>query len=80
MAELKRCAHCGGTAEFYKSSYSGNQSISEHLAKQYHVGKCYKYWFIVCTECGIKTKPYRTKKAAAELWNRSVNSDGQRSD
>lgn len=73
MAALEPCLYCGGTAEFYKCSYSGNQSISEHLAKQYHVGKRFRYWFIVCTECGIKTKPYRTKKAASELWNRRFN-------
>lgn len=60
MAELKRCAHCGGKALVHRCAANGRSYDVTHL-------------YIECEKCGIRTKVYATDKGAFNAWNRRAD-------
>lgn len=72
MAELKRCAHCGGIATKFRCDAAGHyytrDSYSTHIW-----GRPLTHKFIMCEKCGMRTKVYATDKGAFNAWNRRVN-------
>lgn len=74
MAELKRCAHCGGKARKYRCDGSGYYYTGDSYSTHIH-GRRLTCNFIMCEKCGIRTKVYATDKGAFNAWNRRVDNE-----
>lgn len=73
MAELKRCAHCGGTARACKCDPTGQWYAATYDSVSRLAGRQLTHNFIMCGECGIRTRVYATDKGAFNAWNRRAD-------
>lgn len=68
MSELKPCPFCKGKAVVYSCDGSGH--YYNELGTPVACGRNLTHLIIICDKCGIRTKPYLTRKGVFNAWNR----------
>ena len=71
METLKPCPFCGWKATHYFCTANGLYRTNDETVVKMH-GQAITHNMIACRECGISTKPYKTKRGASNAWQRRV--------
>ena len=58
---LESCPFCGGKADLRDTIYHAPE-----LEKKAHV------WYVICTDCEVRTMAYWKASTAEKVWNRRV--------
>lgn len=71
--EMKSCPFCGGRAEVMVCN--GNGNIIAKVGTEISWGQKMTHCLAICTKCGVRTKPYLTRRGMWNSWNRRVVSN-----